>query len=52
MDWTNKEDVQANIRATVKILLKRNGAKDVEDLENTIKIVMNQAISIFDNSIA
>lgn len=52
VDWTNKEDVQANIRATVKRLLKRNGIKDAEDLENTIKIVMNQAINIFDNSIA
>lgn len=52
VDWTNREDVQANIRATVKRLLKRNGIKDSEDLENTIKIVMKQASNIFDNNIA
>lgn len=52
VDWTNKEDVQANIRATVKRLLKRSGIKDADDLENTIKVVMKQAINIFDNNIA
>ena len=51
-DWTNREDVQASIRATVKRLLKRSGIKDSEDLENTIKIVMKQASNIFDNNIA
>jgi len=52
VDWTNREDVQASIRATVKRLLKRSGIKDSEDLENTIKIVMKQASNIFDNNIA
>ncbi|NFG60234.1 type I restriction endonuclease subunit R [Clostridium botulinum] len=52
VDWTNKEDVQANIRSTVKRLLKRKGIKDVEDLENTVNIILKQAINLFDNSIA
>ncbi|MBN1078300.1 type I restriction endonuclease subunit R [Clostridium botulinum] len=52
VDWTNKEDVQANIRSTVKRLLKRKGIKDVEDLENTVNVILKQAINLFDNSIA
>ncbi|NFO15531.1 type I restriction endonuclease subunit R [Clostridium botulinum] len=52
VDWTNKEDVQANIRSTVKRLLKRKGIKDVEDLDNTVNIILKQAINLFDNSIA
>lgn len=52
VDWTNKEDVQASIRATVKRLLKRKGIKDTNDLDNTIKNIMNQAVSLFKNDIA
>lgn len=52
VDWTNKEDVQANIRATVKRLLKRKGLKDPEDIENTVSVILKQAINLFDNNIA
>lgn len=52
VDWTNKEDVQANIRSTVKRLLKRKGIKDPEDLDNTVNIILKQAINLFDSGIA
>jgi type I restriction enzyme R subunit len=52
VDWTNKEDVQANIRSTVKRLLKRKGIKDPYDLDNTVNVILKQAINLFDNGIA
>lgn len=52
VDWTNKEDVQANIRSTVKRLLKRKGIKDPDDLDNTVNVILKQAINLFDNGIA
>lgn len=40
VDWTIKENIKASIRATVKMLLRRKGFKDKEQLDNVVKLVI------------
>ncbi len=42
VDWTNKEDVKANIRATVRLMLLQKGFKP-EESEEIINLIYRQA---------
>ena len=48
VDWTIKENIKASIRATVKRLLRRKGFRDQKELDNVVKLVLEQAVALFD----
>ncbi|MDI6600232.1 MAG: type I restriction endonuclease subunit R [Thermoanaerobacteraceae bacterium] len=50
VDWTLKENIKASIRATVKRLLRRKGFKDQDELDNVAKLVIEQAVCLFENA--
>jgi len=50
VDWTIKENVKASIRATVKRLLRKKGFKDPQKLDNVVKLVIEQAVSLFEDA--
>lgn len=50
VDWTIKEDIKASIRATVKRLLRRRGFKDQKELYNVVKMVIEQAVALFEDA--
>ena len=50
VDWTIKENIKASIRATVKRLLRRKGFKDQQKLDNVVKLVIEQVVSLFENA--
>ena len=50
VDWTLKENIKASIRATVKRLLRRKGFRDQEELDNVVKLVIKQAINLFEDA--
>ena len=50
VDWTIKENIKASIRATVKRLLRRKGFKDPQKLDNVVKLVIEQAVSLFEDA--
>ncbi len=50
VDWTIKENIKASIRATVKRLLRRKGFRNEEDLDNVVKLVLEQAVNLFEDA--
>lgn len=50
VDWTIKENIKASIRATVKRLLRRRGFKDQKELYNVVKMVIEQAVALFEDA--
>lgn len=50
VDWTIKENVKASIRATVKRLLRKKGFKDPQKIDNVVKLVIEQAVSLFEDA--
>ncbi|GAV21855.1 type I restriction endonuclease subunit R [Carboxydothermus pertinax] len=50
VDWTIKENIKASIRATVKRLLRRKGFKDQEELDNVVKLIIEQAVYLFEDA--
>jgi len=50
VDWTIKENIKASIRATVKRLLRKKGFKDPQKLDNVVKLVIEQAVSLFEDA--
>lgn len=50
VDWTIKENIKASIRATVKRLLRRRGFKDQKGLDNVVKMVIEQAVALFEDA--
>ena len=48
VDWTIKENIKASIRATVRRLLRRKGFRNQKELDNVVKLVLEQAVALFD----
>jgi len=48
VDWTIKENIKASIRSTIRRLLRRKGFKDQERLDKVVKLVIEQAVFLFE----
>jgi len=49
VDWTIKDNIKASIRSTVRRLLRRKGFKDQERLDKVVKLVIEQAVFLFED---
>lgn len=50
VDWTIKENIKAAIRSTVKRLLRKKGFKNQQKLDKIVKLVIEQAVSLFEDA--